>query len=143
MDVVALNRMMIDRLLAEPPRPIAEGECALRVLEVPGRRTGERRRVPVGVLRHQGEDYLVCPDRTRDWPRNLAGHPRCTLLAGRSAEERSGVPVPGAGAAEVVAAYLKAVDAPWVKAAFGLGEEPALAEIEQALPRMAVFHLRP
>jgi deazaflavin-dependent oxidoreductase (nitroreductase family) len=57
-----------------------------RVLEVPGRTSGQPRRTPVNLLTVDGERYLVSPRGHTQWVRNLraSGHGR--LLRGRSAE---------------------------------------------------------
>lgn len=42
-----------------------------RVLSVRGRKSGEWRSVPVNLLRHDGERYLVAPRGHTQWVRNL------------------------------------------------------------------------
>ena len=42
-----------------------------RVLEVPGRKTGEPRRTPVNLLTFEGERYLVAPRGHTQWVRNM------------------------------------------------------------------------
>src|SRR5688572_16038853 len=55
-----------------------------RVLEVPGRRSGEPRQVPVNLLTLDGVDYLVSPRGEGQWVRNLrANRGRLDLLLGR------------------------------------------------------------
>ncbi len=55
-----------------------------RVLEVPGRRTGEPRRVPVNLLTVDGTDYLVSPRGHGQWVRNVrANDGQLDLLLGR------------------------------------------------------------
>jgi len=55
-----------------------------RVLEVPGRTTGEPRRVPVNLLTHEGQQYLVSPRGHGQWVRNVrANDGRLDLLLGR------------------------------------------------------------
>ena len=55
-----------------------------RVLEVPGRTTGEPRRVPVNLLTHDGQQYLVSPRGHGQWVRNVrANDGRLDLLLGR------------------------------------------------------------
>ena len=80
-----MNQDMARRLRIGPGQPLADGGYALRVVQVPGRRSGRPVVTPVGVLRWGGQDYLVCPDRTRDWPRNLTAHPECLLWTGSTA----------------------------------------------------------
>jgi deazaflavin-dependent oxidoreductase (nitroreductase family) len=55
-----------------------------RVLEVPGRKTGEPRRVPVNLLVYDGQQYLVSPRGHGQWVRNVrANDGRLDLLLGR------------------------------------------------------------
>src|SRR5690606_29679710 len=42
-----------------------------RVLEVPGRRSGVIRSVPVSLLTHDGRQYLVSPRGQGEWVRNV------------------------------------------------------------------------
>ena len=42
-----------------------------RVLAVRGRKTGEWRTVPVNLLVHEGERYLVAPRGETEWVRNM------------------------------------------------------------------------
>ena len=57
-----------------------------RVLEVPGRKTGEPRRNPVNPLTLDDERYLVAPRGNIDWVRNLRVSGSGRLLAGGRAE---------------------------------------------------------
>ncbi|MDQ2847196.1 MAG: nitroreductase/quinone reductase family protein [Actinomycetota bacterium] len=139
--VQELNDQMVDRLLHQQPQPLTEGGYALRVLEARGRRTGQVHRTPLGVLLHQGSQYLVCPDRSRDWVRNLAFHSDCLLSTAAGSELARASSVPAPLAVEVIASYLAVVTVPWATSAFGLHDDADLAEIEAALPRMAVFVL--
>jgi len=55
-----------------------------RVLEVPGRKSGEPRRVPVNLLTHDGREYLVSPRGHGQWVRNVrANDGRLDLLLGQ------------------------------------------------------------
>src|SRR5690606_28985797 len=55
-----------------------------RVLEVPGRRTGEPRRAPVNLLTFEGHDYLVAPRGRTQWVQNVrANDGRLDLLVGK------------------------------------------------------------
>ncbi|GIL30935.1 nitroreductase/quinone reductase family protein [Actinocatenispora comari] len=139
--VVTTNQRMIERILAEPPGQVRNDVCVLRVLETVGRTSGRRHRTPVGLLGHGQDRYLVCPDRDRDWPANLRGHPRCLLLAGSERVEYLAAPMAGDEAAHAVAAYLAATAMPWVAAAFPVAEGADLAQVAEALPQMAVFRL--
>lgn len=132
---------MVHRLLAQQPEPIAAGGYGLRVLQSTGRVSGAAHCTPVGVLRRANSSYLVCPDRTRDWPRNLLAHPRCAIRAGDGQDHRSARPVDGQEGIAAVATYLSVVQTPWALRAFGLSDDPSPEEIAQAMPRMIVFRL--
>ncbi|MDQ6657072.1 MAG: hypothetical protein M3Z00_02350 [Actinomycetota bacterium] len=93
------------------------------------------------MLLHHGTSYLVCPDRSRDWVRNLATHPDCLLSTGAGSELVRASSVPPPLAVEIIACYLTVVTVPWATSAFGLRDDADLAEIQAALQRMAVFAL--
>jgi deazaflavin-dependent oxidoreductase (nitroreductase family) len=57
-----------------------------RVLEVPGRRSGEPRRTPVNLLTVDGRRYLVAPRGHTQWVRNLRVSGEGRLLLGRKGE---------------------------------------------------------
>ena len=57
-----------------------------RVLEVPGRRSGEPRRNPVNLLTLNGESYLVAPRGHTQWVKNLRASGEGRLILGRRAE---------------------------------------------------------
>ncbi len=136
-----MNQAMVARLIDEQADPIPEAGYGLRVLEVAGRHSGRPTRTPIGVLHFRGGRYLVCPDRSRDWPQNLRHAGWGTIMAGDVSEPVDAVQIDGTDAAEVVAAYLAAVTAPWAVAAFDLPAHATIEEIVPALTRMAVFRL--
>lgn len=142
-DVRAMNTGMTTRILAEPAAPVPEAGYALRVVRTTGRRSGEPRRTPVGVTRLHDHEYLVSPDRSRDWVRNLAAAPECALLAGDEDRARVAVPVGADEAAAVVSTYLRAVTVPWALKAFPVPPEATPAEITAHLDSIAVFRLDP
>ncbi len=78
-----------------------------RVLEVPGRRTGEPRRNPVNLLTVGGQRYLVAPRGHTQWVRNLRASGRGRLLLGRRGEEFTAVELPVEERPPVLRAYLK------------------------------------
>jgi deazaflavin-dependent oxidoreductase (nitroreductase family) len=63
-------------------------------LSVEGRRTGRIQTVPVAVLDHQGERYLVSYRGESDWACNLRASGRGRLLQQRRTEEISVAEVP-------------------------------------------------
>ena len=78
-----------------------------RVLEVRGRRSGERRRVPVNLLAFEGREYLVAPRGETEWVRNVrAAEGRLALLVGRRRDERTATELADADKPAVLRAYL-------------------------------------
>ncbi len=136
-----MNEQMVQRLLAQQADAIADGGYGLRVLEHTGRDSAHLHRTPIGVLLRAGCSYLVCPDRTRDWPRNLLAAPRCVIHGGVQRDERCAHPIDGDEGIDVVTHYVSVVQAPWALRAFGLSDDPARDEVARAMPRMIVFRL--
>lgn len=78
-----------------------------RVLTVAGRRSGEPRSVPVNLLTHGGDRYLVAPRGNTQWVRNIraaGGH--ASLRRGRRSEEIVAVELDDADKTPVLRAYL-------------------------------------
>ncbi|MBB1155389.1 MULTISPECIES: nitroreductase family deazaflavin-dependent oxidoreductase [Amycolatopsis] len=142
-ELAQVNAGMARKLLAAEPDPVPEGGYGLRVLETTGRRSGEARQTPLGVLLLGGTRYLVSPDANRDWVRNLVATPQCRVRAGGVDENVCAQPVDGADAVSVISAYLNAVRAPWALAAFPVGPAASAAEIAARLDSLAVFRLEP
>lgn len=79
-----------------------------RVLEVPGRSTGQPRRVPVNLLTFDGRQYLVSPRGHSQWVRNVrANGGRLDLLLGRRRTHHVATELADADKARVLRAYLK------------------------------------
>ena len=114
-----------------------------RVLEVPGRRSGEPRRTPVNLLTVDGERYLVSPRGHTQWVRNLRASGRGRLLLGRRAEPFTATEVPEADRTRVLRPYLKR----WrfeVGAFFdGVGPGSSDDEFARIAPDHPVFRLGP
>ncbi|MET1072743.1 MAG: nitroreductase family deazaflavin-dependent oxidoreductase [Umezawaea sp.] len=140
-DPRTMNTQMAARILGTPAEPVPEAGYALRVVRTRGRRSGESRDTPIGVTRLHDRHYLVSPDPTRDWVRNLAATPECTVLAGSEAEPRTAVPADGEEAASVVSTYLNAVTVPWALRAFPVAPDAPIEEITAHLGSIAVFRL--
>ena len=138
-DLVAMNATMSQKILAEPAQPLVENGYALRVVRTTGRRSGERRTTPLGVVQIAGQLYLISPVRSRAWVRNLDADPACTLDPG--ADERTAVPASPEEAAPAVSAYLKAMSVPWALQAFPVGPEASLEEITAHLDTIVVYRL--
>ena len=79
-----------------------------RVLEVPGRRTGEPRRVPVNLLTLDGVEYLVSPRGHGQWVRNVrANDGRLDLLLGKRRTHHVATELPDDEKVDVLRAYLR------------------------------------
>ncbi|MGH9212533.1 MAG: nitroreductase family deazaflavin-dependent oxidoreductase [Acidimicrobiales bacterium] len=79
-----------------------------RVLEVPGRRSGEPRRTPVNLLTYEDGQYLVSPRGHGQWVRNVrANGGRLDLLVGKRRKSYVATEVADADKTEVLRAYLR------------------------------------
>lgn len=79
-----------------------------RVLEIPGRKSGEPRRNPVNVLTYEGDQYLVSPRGNGQWVRNLrANDGQLDLLLGRKRTHHTATELADGDKIEVLRAYLK------------------------------------
>jgi deazaflavin-dependent oxidoreductase (nitroreductase family) len=112
-----------------------------RVLEVQGRKTGQWRKTPVNLLRHDGADYLVSPRGHTQWVKNLrvSGHGR--LIVGRRTESFTAVELTDDEKPPVLRAYL----AKWkfeVGVFFGgVGPNDPDADLRRIAPDHPVFRL--
>lgn len=115
-----------------------------RVLEVPGRRSGLPRRVPVNLLELEGRSYLVSARGEGEWVRNVrAAGGRLDLLLGRRRESHVAVEVPPAERVEVLRAYLRRWKAE-VGAFFdGVDADSPDEDLAAIAHRHPVFELRP
>ena len=79
-----------------------------RVLEVPGRRTGEPRQVPVNLLTVDGIDHLVSPRGNGQWVRNVrANDGRLDLLLGSRRTHHVAHELADADKVDVLRPYLR------------------------------------
>lgn len=113
-----------------------------RVLEVPGRRSGEPRRTPVNVLVLDGERYLVAPRGRTHWVRNLRVSGEGRLILGRHAEPFTATEVADDDKPELLRRYLKRWK--WEVGAFfdGVGPDSPAAELRRIAPDHPVFSIR-
>jgi deazaflavin-dependent oxidoreductase (nitroreductase family) len=115
-----------------------------RVLEVPGRRTGEPRRVPVNLLEMDGRLHLVSPRGHGDWVRNVrASGGALDLVVGRRRTSHVATELDDADKPAVLRAYLRR----WgfeVGAFFdGVDADAADDDLLAIAPRHPVFVLAP
>lgn len=113
-----------------------------RVLEVPGRTSGEPRRTPVNVLVLDGERYLVAPRGRTQWVRNLRASGEGRLILGRHAEPFTATEVADDDKPELLRRYLKRWK--WEVGAFfdGVGPDSSAAELRRIAPDHPVFSIR-
>jgi deazaflavin-dependent oxidoreductase (nitroreductase family) len=78
-----------------------------RVLEVKGRKSGEWRRTPVNLLRHEGAEYLVAPRGHTQWVKNLRSSGQGRLRVGRRAQAFDAVELSDDEKVPLLRAYLK------------------------------------
>lgn len=112
-----------------------------RVLEVPGRKSGEPRRTPVNVLTFEGTRYLVSPRGHTQWVRNLRVSGSGRLLLGRRAEPFTATELEDDQKPALLRAYLKR----WkfeVGAFFGgVGPDASDEELRRIAPDHPVFRI--
>ncbi len=112
-----------------------------RVLEVKGRKSGEWRKTPVNVLRHNGANYLVAPRGQTQWVKNLRVSGEGRLLVGRRAQPFTAVELPDDEKPALLRAYLKK----WkfeVGAFFdGVGPDSADDDLRRIAPDHPVFRV--
>ena len=66
-----------------------------RVLEVPGRKSGEPRRTPVNLMTFEGQRYLVAPRGHTQWVRNLRASGSGRLLLSVCVDDASSTQLSG------------------------------------------------
>ncbi len=112
-----------------------------RVLEVPGRKTGEPRRTPVNLLSFEGSRYLVAPRGHTQWVRNLRASGSGRLWLGRRSEPFTAVELRDDEKPPLLRAYLKRWSVE-VGAFFdGVGAGSSNEELRRIAPDHPVFRL--
>lgn len=112
-----------------------------RVLEVRGRTTGEWRSVPVNVLEHDGERYLVAPRGVTSWVRNVRTAGSCRLRVGRRVETVEVAELDADAAVPILRAYLRRWK--WEVGVFfdGLDADSSDEQLRAAAPNHPTFRL--
>jgi len=113
-----------------------------RVLEVPGRVSGEIRTTPVNVLTIDERRYLVAPRGTTQWVLNVRASGSCDLRVGRRREHVQLVEIDDADKPEILRAYLRRWK--WEVGQFfdGVGPDAGDDELVAAGPKHPVFEIR-
>lgn len=112
-----------------------------RVLEVPGRTTGEPRRTPVNLLELDGARYLVAPRGHTQWVRNMRVSGGGTLLLGRRREPFRASELDDDAKPAVLRAYLKRWKAEVGMFFDGVGPDSPEADLSRIAPDHPVFRL--
>jgi deazaflavin-dependent oxidoreductase (nitroreductase family) len=112
-----------------------------RVLEVPGRKTGEPRRTPVNLLTVDGQRYLVAPRGHTQWVRNLRVSGSGRLILGRRAEPFAASELPLDDAEPILRAYLRKWK--WEVGQFfeGVGPDAPDEDVRRIAPNHPIFKL--
>lgn len=112
-----------------------------RVLEVPGRSSGQPRRTPVNLLKLEGERYLVAPRGETQWVRNLRASGEGRLLLGRAAEPFTATEVEDEQKPAILRAYLKRWKAEVGVFFDGVGPDASDEQMRAAAPKHPVFRI--
>ena len=114
-----------------------------RVLAVRGRKTGEWRTVPVNLLTHEGERYLVAPRGETEWVRNMRAAGGGELRLGRTREPIRTVELADTEKPPVLRAYLQKWW--WEVGRFfeGIARDASPDDLRRIAPGFPVFRLRP
>ena len=112
-----------------------------RVLEVPGRSSGQPRRTPVNLLVLDGQRYLVAPRGETQWVRNLRANGGGRLLLGRRGEPFTAVELPDGDKPPVLRAYLKRWKAEVGVFFDGVGPDSSEEEMRVAAAKHPAFKL--
>jgi deazaflavin-dependent oxidoreductase (nitroreductase family) len=113
-----------------------------RVLEVPGRTTGEPRRVPVNLLMIDGQEYLVSPRGNGQWVRNVrANDGHLDLLLGKKRSHWIAREIADADKVPILRAYLERWKAEVGVFFDGTGPDSSDEELLTIAPKHPVFSL--
>jgi deazaflavin-dependent oxidoreductase (nitroreductase family) len=113
-----------------------------RVLEVPGRKTGQPRRMPVNLLTIEGTRYLVAPRGHTQWVRNLRASGRGSLLVGRRREQFAATELADEEKPPILRGYLQRWKFEVGTFFEGVGPESSDEELLRVAADHPVFRLR-
>ena len=112
-----------------------------RVLAVRGRKSGEWRTVPVNLLPHEGQHYLVAPRGETEWVRNLRVAGGGELRLGRRREPFRAAEVADADKPPVLRAYLTRWYFEVGRFFEGIGRDASVADLHRIAPSFPVFKI--
>jgi deazaflavin-dependent oxidoreductase (nitroreductase family) len=136
------TKNVFNRLVARLTR-LGISVAGSRVLEVPGRTSGEPRRTPVNLLTFEGERYLVAPRGNTQWARNLRVSRSGRLLVGRRGEEFTAAELADEDKPPILRAYLKRWK--WEVGVFfeGTSADSPEEDLRRIAPRHPIFRIAP
>jgi deazaflavin-dependent oxidoreductase (nitroreductase family) len=134
------TKHVFNRLVAALTR-IGISVAGSRVLEVPGRKSGEPRQTPVNLLTLDDKRYLVAPRGHTQWVRNLRASGSGRLLLGRRAEPFEAIEVADDDKPAILRAYLEKWK--WEVGAFfgGVGPDSDEGELRRIAPDHPIFRI--
>jgi hypothetical protein len=118
-------------------------------LEVRGRRSGKRRRIPILRTPYRGEDHLVALAGESAWVRNVRAASGRAVIRRRGARKVLLEELPPDRRPPIIAAYLRRAKersgpesaANAARSYFGLDPDPSLEEIQTIVDRYPVFRI--
>ena len=114
-----------------------------RELRVRGRTSGEWRKIPVNLLQHEGERYLVAPRGRTQWVRNLQAAGTGELRVGRRVEAFRAVEVADADKVDILRDYLRHWKMEVGVFFDGVGPDAPDEELAKIAPGYPVFKIEP
>ncbi len=112
-----------------------------RVLAVRGRKTGEWRTVPVNLLTHEGQRYLVAPRGETEWVRNMRVAHAGELRLGQRREPFRATELADDEKAPVLRAYLDRWYFEVGRFFEGLGRNSPVEDLRRVAPWFPVFRV--
>jgi deazaflavin-dependent oxidoreductase (nitroreductase family) len=112
-----------------------------RVLAVRGRKSGKLQTVPVNLLTHEGQRYLVAPRGETQWARNVRAAGGGELRLGRKRDRFRAVELSDAEKPPVLRAYLKLWKMETGKFFGGVSDASAEEELAREAPKHPVFRI--
>jgi deazaflavin-dependent oxidoreductase (nitroreductase family) len=114
-----------------------------RVLAVRGRKSGTWRTVPVNLLMHEGERYLVAPRGETEWVRNIRVAGGGELRLGATREPIAITEMADAEKPPILRAYVQKW---WFEVSRffeGVTRDASLEDLRRIAPGFPVFRIRP
>lgn len=112
-----------------------------RVLAVRGRKSGEWRTVPVNLLVHDGERYLVAPRGETEWVRNIRAAGGGELRLGRQREAIRVTELADSAKPPILRAYMQKW---WFEVSRffeGVTRDATLEDLQRVAPGFPVFRI--